>query len=214
MILAISQANAMTSMSLDAGCNAQIEQDMLQTATPASIESPVAFLRYMLPSNGGEPTQNTLFSLNKRDPMDGYCREVVDAIRSDDIATLRCLLRNGQSFDVCNTNGEYLIHLACRRSSPATVCFLVDEAKVRLDVRDTMGRTILHDICWRPTPDLQIMSTILRLVSPELLLAKDIRGHTPFDFARKHHWMQWIHFLQQHQSLIQTRLSMGMGASY
>ena len=100
----------------------------------------------------------------------------------------------GQCFDACNANGEYLIHLACRRGQPETVEFLINEAKVSVDVRDTMGRTILHDLCWKSSPDLDMMAAVLPLVPPDLLLAKDIRGHTPFDFARKQHWAKWNEF--------------------
>ena len=145
-------------------------------------------------------------SHDKTDPTDGYTMEVVGAIRSNDIAALRHMLEQGQSFDVCKTNGEYLIHLACRRSQPETVEFLLHEAKVRVNVRDTMGRTILHDVCWKSSPDLDMMETVLRLAPPALLLAKDIRGHVPFDFARKHHWQQWMQFLRQHHDMIQQRL--------
>lgn len=167
--------------------------------------SPAEYVRCIIPEEFEGPSQEGL-SLNKTQAMDGYTLEVVGAVRSNDIAALRHMLENGQSFNVCNANGEYLIHLACRRAQPETVNFLINEAHVRVNVRDTMGRTILHDVCWKSLPDLAMMSTILNLVSPELLLAKDIRGHTPFDFARKEHWGQWNTFLQQQQGVIQQRL--------
>ena len=132
--------------------------------------------------------------------------EAVGAIRANDVPALRHMLENGHCFDACNANGEYLIHLACRRGQPETVEFLLKEAGVRTDVRDTMGRTILHDVCWKSSPDLNMMSMVLHLVPPQLFLAKDLRGHCPFDFARKHHWKQWIEFLNDNQDAIQQRL--------
>jgi len=50
------------------------------------------------------------------------------------------------------------------------------------------------------------MATVLRSVPPELLLARDHRGHAPFDFARKQHSQQWNEFLLHHRDLIQERL--------
>lgn len=135
-----------------------------------------------------------------------YNVDVVNAIRADDVPALRRMLASGQDFDVCNANGEYLLHLACRRSQPATVEFLIVEAAVRVDVRDGMGKTVLHDVCWKSTPDVALMATVLRLVPPELLLARDRRGHTPFDFARKQHSQHWNAFLQQYRDMIQERL--------
>lgn len=151
------------------------------------------------------PVERSL-SLNKTQASDGYTMEVVGAVRSNDVAALRHMLGRGQSFDVCNVNGEYLIHLACRRAAPETVEFLIHEADVRLDVCDTMGRTILHDVCWKASPDLTMMDTVLPFVPVGLLLAPDIRGHVPFDFARREHWTRWNTFLQEHREMIQQRL--------
>ena len=166
--------------------------------------SPVDYVRCIIPQEFEPSFQG--YSVDKTQAGEGYTSEVVGAIRSNDVAALRHMLGNGQSFDVCNTNGEYLIHLACRRAEPETVSFLINEAKVRVDVRDNMGRTILHDVCWKASPDLRMMAAVLKLARPELLLAKDIRGHTPFDFARKQHWNQWITFLLENQDMIQDRL--------
>ncbi|KAL7575871.1 hypothetical protein ACA910_003186 [Epithemia clementina (nom. ined.)] len=32
---------------------------------------------------------------------------------------------------------------------------------------------------------------------PDLLLAEDVRGHTPFHYARKEHWDGWLNFLEE-----------------
>lgn len=132
--------------------------------------------------------------------------EAVQAIRANDIPALRYLLDQGHCFDACNANGEYLLHLACRRGKPETVHFLINEAKVNVNVRDVMGRTIIHDLVWKSFIDVDIMTTVLNLVHPALLIAKDIRGHTPFDFARKHHWKKWVEFLEENQETIERKL--------
>ena len=168
--------------------------------------SPVDYIRCIIPHEFETSGNGAPLSLNKTDATEGYTMEAVGAIRSNDVAALRYMLENGHSFDACNANGEYLIHLACRRSQPETVEFLINEAKVRVDVRDTMGRTVLHDVCWKSSPDLEMMSKVLQIAPPELLIAKDLRGHTPFDFARKQHWGKWIQFLMDNQEMIRERL--------
>ena len=105
-------------------------------------------------------------------------------------------------------NGESLLHLACRRSHVDTVMFLIHEAKVRVDGRDNIGRTVLHDACWRTIPDFALMSALLSAVSPHLLLAEDTRGHTPFEYTRKHHSTEWVEFLRANQELIRLRLTL------
>jgi hypothetical protein len=137
--------------------------------------------------------------------MDEYDFETIRAIRSSDVATMRSLLSEGKSFDACNRNGETFLHLACRRSNLETINFLIDEARVRVDVRDLMGRTVLHDVCWRPTPSLEILATVIRAVNPELLLVEDSRGHSCFDYCRKEHWEQWVQFLDDSADMLRRR---------
>ena len=137
--------------------------------------------------------------------IDEYDFDRIGAIRSNDINALRLLLEQGKSFNACNSNGETLLHLACRRGNLETVNFLIHEAKVRVDVQDDMGRTVLHDTCWRPTPNLEIMKTLIQVVSPYFLLLKDARGHTCFDYCRREHWAKWIGFLEESSSIWERR---------
>jgi len=66
------------------------------------------------------------------------------------------MLAAGRSLDVCNSNGEYLIHLACRRSRPETVRWLLESGGVRADVRsagtDDSARRVL-EVATRCTDD-------------------------------------------------------------
>uniref|UniRef100_A0A7S2Y6A1 Uncharacterized protein n=1 Tax=Entomoneis paludosa TaxID=265537 RepID=A0A7S2Y6A1_9STRA len=129
--------------------------------------------------------------------LDHYTLAVVNAIRSNDIETLRQMLEQGHSFQACNNQGEYLIHLACRRSNLATIQFLLDEAHVNPNVCDDLGRTILHDLCWRPQVATPLLEFLLPHLQPQLLIRKDVRGHAPFDYSRSHDWPQWNAFLTQ-----------------
>lgn len=134
-----------------------------------------------------------------------YDFDVAKAIRSHNVDQLRDYLDEGRSFEGCNRNGESHLHLACRRGDVETVEFLILEACVETTVRDSMGRTALHDACWRPTPDLLLMETLIKLVSPELLVAQDCRGHSCFDYIRRDDNTTWMTFIEKFSDVIQRR---------
>eukprot|EP00522_Entomoneis_paludosa_P014682 CAMPEP_0172445294 /NCGR_PEP_ID=MMETSP1065-20121228/5151_1 /TAXON_ID=265537 /ORGANISM="Amphiprora paludosa, Strain CCMP125" /LENGTH=210 /DNA_ID=CAMNT_0013196093 /DNA_START=404 /DNA_END=1036 /DNA_ORIENTATION=+ len=141
------------------------------------------------------------------DKLNSYNHQVVNAIRDSNVTQLRQLLQEGhQCFDACNQNSEYLIHLACRRSDLATIQFLVQEAHVNVHVRDGMGRTILHDACWRPQWEPEILAFLIQVLDPMFLLLRDGRGHSAFDYVRRHDWPILTHFLQERQGFITQRI--------
>ena len=123
-----------------------------------------------------------------------YDQEVVNAIRSNDVESLRKLHVGGTNLQCGNRFGETLIHLACRRSHKEMVSFLLNEAGVSLRVRDDFGRTPLHDACWRAEPDLDLLDMLLDR-APELLMLSDKRGHTPLCYSRREHWDILVPFL-------------------
>jgi len=123
-----------------------------------------------------------------------YDQEIVNAIRSNDVESLKQLHAKGTNLECGNRFGETLIHLACRRSHRDLVSFLVHEVGVSLRVRDDFGRTPWHDACWRTEPDLDLLDMLLDK-APELLMLNDKRGHTPLDYARREHWSVLVPFL-------------------
>jgi hypothetical protein len=169
---------------------------------PSDEENPVHFVRSLF-------VERSYSKPSTVDPDDYelYDMETAQAIRNKDVPKLRELLEEGKCFDACNRNGETLLHLACRRGDLKTVKFLLEEACVQADVCDGMGRTILHDVCWRPTPDLELMTTLIHTLLPVTLIAQDRRGHAPFDYARREHWGVWMDFLRENQCLIERRVA-------
>jgi hypothetical protein len=139
--------------------------------------------------------------------IDAYDMEAVKAIRCGDVVNLRRMLDEGQSFNACNKFGESLIHMACRRGGLDVVYFLMNDAQVNIDVRDDFGRTPLHDACWTTKPNFDLMDLLLKQAPPDLLVVQDIRGHTPFHYARREHWSEWIVFFQGREELLLRRLS-------
>ena len=139
--------------------------------------------------------------------IDSYDLEIVKAIRNSDIPKLRAMLQEGKSCNACNRFGESIMHMACRRGLVDVVKFLIYEAHVAVDVRDDFGRTAMHDACWTIVPNLEVMDLVIRKISPDLLLSEDVRGHTPFHYARKEHWDVWVKFLEERDNILIRRLA-------
>ena len=141
-----------------------------------------------------------------------YSIDTIKAIRVGDISELRRLLLNGVSFDCCNQYGESLVSMVCRKGNEEIVRFLVKEANVSLFICDDFGRTVLHDTCWTAEPAYGLLEFLLEEV-PDLLLVKDVRGHTPFDYVRKHHWGEWTSFVRNRKHLIRPKLLIDVDAN-
>jgi ankyrin repeat protein len=180
---------------------------------PPAPQSPVEFLREMFYKNcyGGallaDLDDNLSFNRPSKAAIDAYDLGVVQAIRYNDMDRLRALLREGKSFNACNRFGESLMHMVCRRGNVEIANFLIKEAGVDVDVRDDFGRTPLHDACWTSKPNVAIMDLLLDHVSPELLLVEDVRGHTPFQYARKEHYEEWLNYLKDKEEDLQRRIT-------
>jgi Ankyrin repeats (many copies) len=121
----------------------------------------------------------------------------VDVVRRNDDVTLEALFELGLHPNACNSFGESLVHLACRRGNFQSLQVMVDW-NCSVQVADDYGRTPFHDLCWTAEPCFQSAAILLE-IDPRLLLMKDIRGSTPLAYARKEHWAAWIRFLESHK---------------
>ena len=113
-----------------------------------------------------------------------------------------------QHFRCCNRFGESLLHLACRRGRTDFVRFIIEEmgtntstAREMLTVRDDCNKTPLHDACWTPSPNFELVELILKH-APEQVLMEDVRGNTPFDYVQKENYAVWLKFLWQRKSML------------
>jgi ankyrin repeat protein len=182
------------------------ESNMAMKKSVTAGENPVQFLNSLFPKEDQGVVHSRPSTVDP-DDYEPYDMDTVKAIRANDVVRLRALLSEGKCFDACNRNGETLLHLACRRGDVKTVEFLLEEACVQADVFDDMGRSIVHDVCWRPKPDMELMSKLIRTLSPYTLIAQDRRGHTPFDYARRADWSKWMDFLQDNKGLLERRVA-------
>jgi ankyrin repeat protein len=183
----------------------QSVDESVETEQPSTLVRKLLFDPEILKNK-----RRDLFAVNSNleEWMENYDMEKITAIRENNLEKLRFILENGGNFNACNRNGETILHLACRRGNLDVVRFLVDEAQVEIEVQDDLGRSVLHDICWRPYPDFELMEFIMGKVPPAFLLTEDRRGHTCFDYCRKQDWNQWNRFLHKHARSLQRRASL------
>jgi len=177
------------------------------------LENPVDVLKSVFALNASTKAwmeqQKAVNSFCKpsEEELGAYDLEVVRAIREGNIDNLRQMLAAGRQFNACNRFGESLIHMACRRGDVHLVSFLLDEAHVNPEICDDFGRTPLHDACWTSSPNLEVVGLLLKKVPPSMFLTRDVRGHTPFQYARREHWPIWVGFLRENASVLLQRVS-------
>ena len=192
--------------------NDEQHQQNNRNAKALTIISPNQMVNEIFSENGYTITEEQLSLLSlkyfvKPSPAQiaAYSMDTIKAVRVGDITELRRLHMNGVSFDCCNQYGESLVSMVCRKGNTEVVRFLVKEAKVSLFICDDFGRTVLHDACWTVEPAFSLMDFLLEEI-PDLLFVKDVRGHTPFDYVRKHHWEEWTSFIRNRKHLLRPKL--------
>ncbi len=141
------------------------------------------------------------FEPNSEENMKAYTNEILGAVRTQDVQTLKQLFANGHSMQCRNKFGESILHLACRRGFGDVVDFLIHDAQININIRDDFGRTPLHDVCWVTKPNFQIVTNLLK-VSPDLFIIGDSRGFTPLQYVKKDQHGAWSDFLEQNEELV------------
>lgn len=133
-----------------------------------------------------------------------YTMPVVSACRTNDLDALKKLHSDeGQIMNCFNRFGESLLTMACRRGFEDIVEYLLKLPDVDIRISDDSGRTILHDACWNPSPQLKICEWIIER-DPALFFIADNRGCTPFQYARPEHWGIWRQFLLDNKDSLQA----------
>jgi hypothetical protein len=180
----------------------QLDQVTLDLPDHAIHQSPESYLQKLVKvmCNGLELETKKALSLEgfftkvTNAQMEAYTTTVVSVVRNNDLAGLKELHGKGQALNCFNRFGESLLHMACRRGFEDIVEFLLNQAKVDIRICDDNGRTVLHDACWNPSPQLKICQWILER-DPALLFILDNRGCSAFQYARPEHWAIWRKFL-------------------
>jgi Ankyrin repeats (3 copies)/GAF domain len=128
--------------------------------------------------------------------MAAYSMQVVMATRQNELSLLREIVatQGPQAVNCFNRFGEGLLNLACRRGFKDIVAFFIHDVGLNVRTRDDGGRTPMHDACWNPEPLVDICTWLVEK-DPSLLLIKDKRGYTAFQYARNTDWHVWRKFL-------------------
>jgi hypothetical protein len=194
-------------------------------STKSSKRKPVDVLRTIMSAHNGASSSSEIATEGKDDnaskektltfqkpseeDIAAYDIETVKGIRANNVELLRKLWESGKSMDACNQFGESLIHMACRRGYVKVLEFMLLEVKVRTERCDDFGRNPFHDAMWTPTPNFELMDLLIDHADPEMMLLEDVRGNTPFAYARADHGEQWISFLEKRKDKLLERLSGG-----
>ena len=122
--------------------------------------------------------------------------ELMNAVRSNDMAVIRKLWEEGHKFQSCNRFGESGVHSAARRGNLQVLMFFKEMADVSLRCMCHQGRTPLHDACWTGHPEFGVIRYLLRDF-PESLYLTDTRGFTPLDFIPRDVHEEWNEFIEE-----------------
>jgi len=140
-----------------------------------------------------KPIHESEFIIPTSIQIQNYSNDVVSAVRSSNLSELQSIYNQyGKvALDTCNKFGESILHIACRRSTVSIVSYLINIVQINPRIKDDYGRNPLHDACWRSVPEYGIVELLLEK-EYRLMYSKDVRGHLPFQYARKEHWADWI----------------------
>lgn len=122
-----------------------------------------------------------------------YDVNLVNAVRTSDLDSLKKFKESGKCMSACNQYSESIVHMACRRSEYNLIDFLLQNGG-DVQIVDDFGRTPLHDACWRPEPNFDVVTLLLDR-NPTLLQLADIRGSTPLHYVRESDWLQWCAYI-------------------
>ena len=127
-----------------------IPEELAETVDdPFAATNPDDFLQQLLEGISAKSfpseTWADYFQTMTPDNVGAYTTEMVQAVRNDEYGYLRERLRQGHTLQCCNTHGESILHLVCRRGSEDMLRFLMEEAEVSVRIRDDKGRTPFHD---------------------------------------------------------------------
>lgn len=130
--------------------------------------------------------------------------DLMNAIRQNDVSTVRSHHNAGKSLQCGNKFGETIVHAAARRGNTEVLKFMVEIAGVSVRVCCDGGRTPLHDACWTGHPDFGTIRFLLEQC-PDFLLLQDKRNFTPLDFIPKEAHPVWNDFLKANRDLIKPQ---------
>ena len=106
----------------------------------------------------------------------------------------------GLSPNCCNSHGDALLNMVCRRSLTQTLRALID-CGARFDVAAGDGLTPLHEACWNSPPNFALVDIILRHAGFNVFHIKDKKGFVPLQYASIDDWDAWLRYLESRKGV-------------
>jgi ankyrin repeat protein len=128
-----------------------------------------------------------------------YDLHLIGIIKASESEDLNEILKAGISPNPCNTYGESLVHMVCRRGDYKLLQVFIQNG-CDIQVADDYGRTPLHDACWAAEPAFDTVTMLLEQDST-LLQMTDCRGFLPLSYVRKDHWPAWVQYFDTKKDL-------------
>jgi Ankyrin repeats (3 copies) len=168
------------------------------------MDNPQNYLDYIMKSHGYSTKRyNTLRTAYHNKPTAlqkaSYDLHLIGIVKESDATNLDDILKAGISPNPCNTYGESLVHMICRRGDEKLLQVMIQNG-CNVQVADDYGRTPLHDACWAANPAFDTVEMLLER-DLTLLQMTDCRGFLPLSYVRKDDWPAWIDFLDRKKHL-------------
>ena len=131
---------------------------------------------------------------------------MIDLVKAGDAAKLQSCMLSGISLNPCNSFGESLLHMVCRRGD-AKLLEVMLNAGTSLEVADDYGRCVLHDACWAAEPAFDVVRLILNSKNEadsnnlSMFMMQDARGALPLTYVHRDQWADWIQFLDRDKDI-------------
>jgi Ankyrin repeats (3 copies) len=168
------------------------------------MDNPQNYLDYIMKSHGYSTKRyNTLRTAYHNKPTAlqkaSYDLHLIGIVKGSDATNLDDILKAGISPNPCNTYGESLVHMVCRRGDEKLLQVMIQNG-CNVQVADDYGRTPLHDACWAANPAFDTVEMLLER-DLTLLQMTDCRGFLPLSYVRKDQWPAWIDFFDRKKHL-------------
>jgi hypothetical protein len=173
-------------------------------SSESTTSSPLEYVHSALEESGYQ-TQIEAFSLEDTMYFQPYQEghiplDILRAIRENDTDTIAHLRKSSPLLlEQRNRFGESLVHLSCKYGRTDVVRYLIEKVVLPLNVRDSCGRTPLHNACISVSPNWEILELFLEH-APEQMLFLDNCGKTPFYYIRETQWKRCLQFLSDHKN--------------
>ena len=183
------------------------QQPIVSSTTKAATAniSPHQFLMDLL-RDRGYPTQRISSDQSGyyTDPtplqLASFGTYMVTAVNNSDTETISKLLDCGLSPNPCNSFGDAIVSLVCKRANASVFQVFLDHG-CDLQVCDSFGRTPLHHLAWAGEFSGVMASAILERDRIQVLM-EDKQGKCPMECVRRDQWNAWIEFWKENADLI------------